>query len=344
MMVLRRALEAIGVLAACSAMLFLPGYAQKPNAPANPGHTVQVLVANAHALESRGRPDMAIQIWQQILLSDPKNIDALSGLARDYRLSGSMKESDAALEKLRAINPNDPNIPKIQALTSTRLQSDRLRQAGNLARQGHNEEAMRIYRELYGDRPPDGDIALAYYQTLYGTASGKQTAVEAMRALAARNPGDTRFTVEVGVMLTYEAKTRAEGIRIWKEHPQDPNAQTAWRQALIWDSANPASAGELREYLRQHPQDTEIENHLKENEGKLAQMNSGIARTPAERAAFAALNAHHLEEAQTRLTELLEKEPANGRAAAGLGFLRVPQNNFARAITFLPKTAQNRFK
>ena len=163
MMVRRRALEAIGVLAACSAMLFLPGYAQKPNTPnaqaASPGHTVQVLVANAHALESRGRPDMAIQIWQQILLSDPKNNDALSGLARDYRLSGSMKESDAALEKMRAINPNDPNIPKIQALTSTRLQSDRLRQAGELARQGKNEDAMRIYRELYGDRPPDGDIA-----------------------------------------------------------------------------------------------------------------------------------------------------------------------------------------
>src|SRR5258708_19434089 len=188
MMVLRRALEAIGVLAACSAMLFLPGYAQKPNAPANPGHTVQVLVANAHALESRGRPDMAIQIWQKSLLSDPKNIDALSGLARDYRLSGSQKESDAALEKLRAINPNDPNIPKIQALTSTRTQSDKLRQAGELARQGKNEDAMRIYRELYANGPPDGDIAMAYYQTLYGTPNAKDQAVTPIPALPARNP------------------------------------------------------------------------------------------------------------------------------------------------------------
>src|SRR5258708_1759703 len=247
MMVLRRALEAIGVLAACSAMLFLPGYAQKPNAPANPGHTVQVLVANAHALESRGRPDMAIQIWQQILLSDPKNIDALSGLARDYRLSGSMKESDAALEKMRAINPNDPNIAKIQALTSTRLQSDRLRQAGELARQGKNEDAMRIYREIYGDRPPDGDIAMAYYQTMYGTANGKQEAIAAMRALASRNPGDSRYQVELGTMLTYAASTREEGIKILQAHPMDPNARQALRQALIWNSANPLSAGQLRE-------------------------------------------------------------------------------------------------
>ncbi len=67
-------------------------------------------------------------------------------------------------------------------------------------------------------------------------------------------------------MLTYDAKTRAEGIRILKEHPKDSNAQTALRQALIWDSANPASAAELRQYLKDHPQDTEIAGHLKEDE------------------------------------------------------------------------------
>ncbi len=50
---------------------------------------------------------------------------------------------------------------------------------------------MDMYRQLYGDHPPDGDIALAYYQTLYGTPSGKQAAIAAMRALAQRNPGDS---------------------------------------------------------------------------------------------------------------------------------------------------------
>ena len=149
------------------------------------------------------------------------------------------------------VNPNDPNIAKIQALASTKAQSDRLRQAGDLARQGHNEEAMRIYRELYGDRPPDGDIALAYYQTLYGTASGKEAAIaghaRAGRAQSRRHALSDRAR---RTMLTYDARTRAEGIRILKEHPQDPNAQTALRQALIWDSANPASAAELREYLK----------------------------------------------------------------------------------------------
>jgi tetratricopeptide (TPR) repeat protein len=321
-----------------------PAFAQKQSVQAGPERTRQILIANAHALESRGRPDMAVQLWQQILLSDPKNTEALAGLARDYKLTGNAPQADSTLERLRAIDPNNPNIARIQALASTKAQSDRLRQAGNLARQGHNEEAMRIYRDLYGDRPPDGDIAMAYYQTLYGTSSGKETAIAAMRALAQRNPGDTRFAVELGVMLTYEARTRAEGIRILQGHPQDPNAQTALRQALIWDSANPTSAAELRQYLKEHPQDTELAGHLKENESKLAQMNSGIARTPAERAAFAALNAHKLEDAQARFTELLQKEPANGRVAAGMGFLRMQQNNFAGAISYLTQAEQNGFK
>jgi cellulose synthase operon protein C len=342
----RAALFATWMLAACFCLSVRTVDAQKAAVQANPAtpeKTRQVLIANARALESRGRPDMAIQIWQQVLLSDPKNLDALAGLARDYKLTGNAEQSDAALERLRTANPNDPNIAKIQALASTRAQSDQLRQAGNLARQGHNEQAMKIYRELYGDRPPDGDIALAYYQTLYGTASGKETALASMRALAVRNPGDSRYEVELGRMLTYQANTRAEGIRLLKAHPQDPNAQSALRQALIWDAANPASAAELREYLRAHPQDTEIETHLKENESKLAEMNSGIARTPAERAAFASLNGHRLEEAQTRFTELLEKDPTNGRASAGMGFLRMQQNNFAGAISYLTQAQQNGF-
>ena len=342
----RAALFATGMLAACFCLFVPVADAQKTAgqpSPAGPERTRQVLIANARALESRGRPDMAIQIWQQVLLSDPKNLDALAGLARDYKLTGNAEQADAALERLRTANPNDPNIAKIQALASTKAQSDELRQAGNLARQGHNEQAMKIYRELYGDRPPDGDIALAYYQTLYGTAGGKETAIAAIRALAARNPGDSRYEVELGRMLTYQANTRAEGIRILKAHPQDPNAGPALRQALIWDAANPASAAELREYLRAHPQDTEIETHLKENESKLAEMNSGIARTPAERAAFASLNAHRLEDAQKQFTELLEKDPTNGRAAAGMGFLRMQQNNFAGAISYLTQAQQNGF-
>jgi tetratricopeptide (TPR) repeat protein len=335
------------IAAGLFALTLCTGFAQKkPQSPANSGATSarSVLIGKAHALDSRGRPDMAIQLWQQVLLSDPNNAEALAGLARDLKLTGANDKASDALDKLRHVNPNDPNIGKIQSLTSTRAESDQLRKAGELARQGKVDDAMGIYRQLYGGNPPDGDIALAYYQTLYGTATGKSQAIAGMRALAARNPGDTRYAVQLGTMLTYDQRTRGEGIRILEAHSKDPGAQAALRQALIWDSANPASAAELRSFLKEHPQDTEIAGHLKEDESKLSQLNSGIARTPAERAAFAALNAKHLDEAQQRFQALLDEDAGNGRAAAGMGFLRMQQNNFSGAVSYLTQAQQNGFK
>jgi tetratricopeptide (TPR) repeat protein len=304
----------------------------------------KVLIEKAQALEARGRPDIAVQVWQQILLSDPNNALALGGVARDYRLSGNSTASDEALDKLRRLNPSDPNIGKIRGLTSNKSRDVRLSQAGALAKGGNPEAAMRIYREYYGDHPPDGDIALAYYETLYATPNGKEQALTAMRAAAARNPGDPRFIVTLGRMLTYNVKTRAEGIKILHEHLDNSDAQNALRQALIWDSANPTSAAELREYLKLHPGDSELANRLKANEGKLAEMNAGIARTPEEKAAFAALNAHKLTEAESRFQAMLDKNPNDARAAAGMGFLRMQQNNFAAAISYLSQAEQNGFR
>src|SRR5439155_20424171 len=70
----------------------------------------QSLLDKAHALEVRGRMDMAAQTWQQVLLADPVNVDALSGLARAAKLSGNTALANRYLDRLRAINPNDPNI------------------------------------------------------------------------------------------------------------------------------------------------------------------------------------------------------------------------------------------
>ena len=321
-----------GLIGAACLVLTLPlAHAQNSSVAGSTDAARASIAQKALALESRGRPDMAIQLWQQILLSDPRNTNALAGLARDYKLIGSDTLANQTLDRLRAINPNDPEIARIQSMSSSSQESEQLRQAGELTRQGRNDDAMRIYRQLYGDQPPNGDIALAYYQTLYGTASGKQQAIAGMRALAGRNPTDPRYAVALGVMLTYDQHTRAEGMRILQAHPSDPGAQSALRQALIWDSANPASAAELREYLNSHPQDTELASALVQDQKK---MNSGIARTPAERAAFAALNAGHLDQANQLFTALLQKDPTNSRAAAGMGFLRMRQQDFASAITY----------
>ncbi len=340
----RRAGNRKWVVVICLILAAQAGLAQRKAGTLTATQTRTMLVEKARVLEARGRPDLAVQLWQQILLSDPNNAEALAGVARDYKLTGLATRANQALDRLRKVNPNDPNIARIEALASTRVESDQLRAAGQLAGQGKTEEAMKIYRQLYGDHPPDGDIALAYYETLYGTPTGKEEAIAAMRALSARNPGDTRYAIALGRMLTYGARTRPEGIRILKQYPQDPAAEDALRQALVWDAANPSATNELRQYTVKHPHDAEMARLLRQDEYKLAQMNSGIARTPAERAAFAALNAHRLDEAQDRFNDLLREEPNNGRVEAGVGFLRMQQGNFGAAISYLTQAEQDGYK
>ena len=145
----------------CFCLFFLLAPVSIPVQAQKESDAEKVLIQKAQALEARGRPDIAVQVWQQILLSDPNNPMALEGVARDYRLSGNSAASDEALDKLRKINPADPNISRIQGLTSNKTRDTRLAQAGALAKAGNPEAAMRIYREYYGDHPPDGDIALA---------------------------------------------------------------------------------------------------------------------------------------------------------------------------------------
>ncbi len=227
------------IVAGCLVLMLAAAFTPKKPVAISAEAVRAKLAAKARALEARGRPDMAAQLWHQILLSDPQNSEALAGLARDYKLIGSADLSNQTLDRLRKVNPNDPNIARIEAMASTLVASVQLRQAGDLVQQGRLDDAMRIYRQLYGDHPPDGDIALAYYKTLYVTSTGKAEAIAGMRVLANRNPRDPRYAVELGILLTYDQHTRAEGIHILEAHPANLDAQAGLRQALMWDTPNP---------------------------------------------------------------------------------------------------------
>lgn len=306
-------------------MLAMSGQPARGQSPAE-----KALLDKAAALEQSGHIDLAAQSWQQVLLSDPNNQEALAGLARWAKLSGNDAEAANYLDRLRAVNPGSPEIAKIQALVSNKTQNQMLQQAAELARAGHNEEALRIYRQTFGTHPPD-NWALAYYDTEAGIPALRQDAIEGLRGLTAKYPSDSQYAIDLGRILTYDPRTRAEGERMLEQYPQDATAQADLRQAVEWDIQNPAAVPFIREYLKDHP-DEGLAKELGETEAAQARATAGLARTPAEQAAFAALAGNHLEEAQRRFTALHEAQPKNARVLAGLGFLKMKQNNFAEAV------------
>src|SRR5512135_3438387 len=100
MMVGGGAMRKRSIVAGCLLLVLPFLIAQKKPTESPAGITRTVLVEKARALESRGRPDMAAQLWQQVLLSEPNNPEALAGLARDYKL---MVKADRATEMLNRL-------------------------------------------------------------------------------------------------------------------------------------------------------------------------------------------------------------------------------------------------
>ena len=299
----------------------------------------KALLDKAQSLEQSGHIDLAAQSWQQVLLSDPNNQEALAGLGRWAKLSGNDAEAETYIDRLRAVNPDSPEIAKIQSLVSNKTQNQLLDQAAELAKNGHNEEALKIYRQMFGKHPPD-NWALAYYDTEAGIPAMRQDAIDGLRGITAKYPSDPQYAIDLGRVLTYDPLTRVEGEKILSQYPQDAAAQAALREALAWDVQNPATVPAVREYLKQHP-DPELAKEVADTEARQAKATEGIARTPAEQAAFRALAANYLATAQQKFLELNAMQPTNPRVLAGLGFLRMKQSHFSEAARYFQQAEQN---
>ncbi len=347
-------------------------HAQAPSAAGNAA--TQALLDKAHALEARGRMDMAAQTWQQVLLADPNNTDALGGLARAAKMSGNQTLSNTYLQRLRAINPNDPGIARTEGVMAEGQQLQQLQQAGKLASAGNYAQAMNIYRQVFGSTPPQGDWALAYYETEAATEDGRPHAIAGLRSLVDKYPQDSRYQIALGRILTYNPRTRAEGRRFLERHPNDPQAAEALKQSLVWDAQNPATSGDIRAYLQKH-NDPQLQEALRNAESqqravstqrsngaaraRVTYTNDGTYTAPSapeppsaeqlaqrergaeETAAYAALNRKQFTEAEERFKALLAKNPDNPRALAGMGYVRMNEQNFGGAISFLEQAKQD---
>ena len=296
-----------------------------------------LLLAKARSLEGRGRLDLAAQSWQQVLMADPNQPEALAGLARWSKENGKIEEAQQYLDRLRKVRPNDPEIARIEALKVVGpKQRARLEEAGRLAAARQYEASMQIYREVLGDNPPPGDWAIAYYETEASTADGYSPAMAGLRRLTQQFPNDMQYRLSLGRLLTYRPGLRMEGLRLLASIPassaEAASARQAWRDALVWEGSNPAVLPSLREYLKRYP-DPELAANLK----KAEQTQTGtatVARSREEQLGYEALNANNLKEAEAQFKAVLRRDPKSAAALGGLGYVHMKQQDFAGAVQY----------
>ncbi len=301
----------------------------------------QMLVQKAKKLEAAGQPNLAAQVWKQVLLVDPNNVQAIAGLARWEKYRGNQAESEKYVKRLQQLAPDNSELGKIEATQSEKDESSQIARAAHLAQEGHPRQAVEIYRRAFGNHPPD-NWAQAYYDTEAAIPSMRADAIQGLRSLVSRFPRNNAYAIDLGRNLTYDPRTRAEGIRILENHPKSATAQEALRQALFYSVRNPAYIPTIRAYLKTHP-DRQLAAALRETEISSARSTSraGLARTPAEQAAFAALAANHTGQAERKFEAIHREEPNNSRVLAGLGFVQMKKQNFAGAISFFSQAERD---
>ncbi len=296
---------------------------------------LNLLVQKARSLEARDRDDLAAQVWQQVLITSPNQPEALAGLARWAKRNGKNDDANAYLSRLRRIAPDDPALTQSDSPSAARDGNGRLEEAGKLAANGRYDEAMRIYRDVFGNNPPAGGWAIAYYETLAKTTAGFEPAVAALKKLAAQYPDVTAYQLAAGQLMTYQPATRRAGIALLASIPDSTTAgakaREAWHRALLWEKSNPAYAPELEAYLKRY-KDPELEAA---SAGLRTQVVAAAPLSPValeEQLGYRALKEGNTAEAEKQFDDALAKDNASGRAHAGLGYVRMKTGDFAGAV------------
>jgi tetratricopeptide (TPR) repeat protein len=305
---------------------------QRPNPPAQASAPVEVLLSKARAMEGRGRLDLAAQTWQQVLMADPNQVEALAGLARYASQSGNTAQAKTYVERLRKLDPNNPAITQVESSKITGQQQARLQEAARLVRNQQMEAAVQIYREVFGDNPPPGGWAIAYYEALASTPGGWEAATAGLEKLMQKYPQAGEYRLSLGTLQTYRPATRLEGMKLLESvrgnSLLENKARQAWRQALLWEGQNPNVLPSLKAYLGRYP-----DPELQKVEAGLphVEANSATTRSKDENAGYGALQAGNVKEAEARFEAALREKPKSVAALSGLGFVRMKQEDFDSA-------------
>ncbi|NKC30966.1 cellulose biosynthesis protein BcsC [Falsiroseomonas selenitidurans] len=299
---------------------------------------VAALLDQANYWKLQNRPDQVVRTLERVLQVDPRNAEALAGIAEAQAQQGNVAQAQEALGTLRQAAPADPRTLQADvAVRTSTVDAGALAQARQLAQAGRNAEAVERYRALFGGAPVPDSFALEYYQALAGTESGWSEARQGLGRLAARSPTNTAVQLANAQVLTYREETRAQGIEALRRLSARPDSQqsatAAWRQALTWMGPGPESVQPLEGYLQQFPNDAEIQRRLEEARNPPQGPTDVVGDAKVQ--AWAAFNAGRLREAEERFTAVLATEPNDADGLGGMGLIRLRQGRQADARRLL---------
>ena len=303
----------------------------------------KLLLEQALYWKSKGNSERAAEAWKKLLLINPKDTNALYGMAVSELELDQLELAQSYLEKLKKIDSSGRYVAQFEQELRLKSPTNQklLAEARTLQVSRKHDEALVVYKRIFAQAEPLGQLALEFYSNLGYATGGFETARRGLERLVKESPEDPQAALLLAQLLAQNIETRAIAIEQFARLSQIPSVQTQaknyWRQVLLWfELPGAAEVPQFDAYLKAYPNDTEI-RQVRDEASKRVDTAAGAAENPLVAAGLSALERGDRERAEAAFANRLLDNPNDPNALGGLGVIRLQQNKLIVAEQLLSR-------
>lgn len=291
---------------------------------------LKALFDQANYWHEKSHDDLASESLKKVLMVDANNTQALYLMALWAQQNGDLQTAAQWRARLAAVAPADAGLQALDnAKQLAQVPQGQLTLARQQARSGNVPAALATWRSMFnGDTPPPS-LAPEYYLTMGSDKSLYPQAVGELQHFVAENPQDNAARVALGKMLTWREETRRDGIALLEPMASGSReADDGLRQALLWLGPQAGDERLYDNFLQRHPQDGDVQAYYRKNVG-------GEAKGEG----FTALSSGDTGSAKRQFEQVLQTNPEDADALAGLGYIAQRNGDYKAASQYLNRAA-----
>ncbi|MGY5954877.1 cellulose synthase subunit BcsC-related outer membrane protein [Kosakonia sp. BK9b] len=291
---------------------------------------VKALFDQANYWHEKSHDDLAMESLKKVLMVDANNTQAMYLMALWAQQNGDLQTAAQWRARLAKSAPNDNGLQALDnAKQLAQVPQGQLTLARQQARSGNVPAALETWRSMFNGPTPPPSLAPEYYLTMASDKALYSQALSQLQSFVAQYPQDNAARVALGKMLTWREETRRQGMLLLEPMAGgSPEADAGLRQALLW--LGPTSGDErfYDTWLQRHPQDSEVQAYYRKNIG-------GAAKG----AGFNALNSGDTGAAKQKFAQVLQTNPDDADALAGMGYIAQRSGDYKAAAQYLNRAA-----
>ncbi|MBC8745765.1 MULTISPECIES: cellulose biosynthesis protein BcsC [Paraburkholderia] len=338
-MSVRRSRNRAWILGLMVASVGHPGWAQDA--------TSNMLLEQGRYWQTHDKPDLAAQSWSKLLLSDPKQPEALYGMGTIAVGKQQFAAANGYLARLRAAAPGSRFVPLLEQTLRLAVEPGKstFAKARQMAQDAVNQKdqaallaAIAEYNKALGGKAPQGSVAREYYSYLGYADGGVDQAIQGLERLNAETPNDPNTMLPLAQHMVRDEQDRAAGVALLEKLAARPDiggeATEVWRSVLTWVTPTPKNRSWFEDYLKLHPDDDEIRHQMLAPH-PLAPAGPVVDARLTR--GFAAFKSGDITTAEQSFSAVLRDKPDSTDALGGLGLVRMQQGDLAQAQTLLSR-------